>query len=37
LIEDSCEALGADVRGQKAGSFGEAGLFAFYPNKQITA
>ena len=36
LIEDSCEALGADVRGQKAGTFGEAGVFAFYPNKQIT-
>jgi perosamine synthetase len=36
LIEDSCEALGAEVRGQKAGAIGEAGLFAFYPNKQIT-
>jgi perosamine synthetase len=36
LIEDACEALGADVRGHKAGSLGDAGLFAFYPNKQIT-
>ena len=36
LIEDACEALGAEVRGRKAGTFGEAGLFAFYPNKQIT-
>jgi perosamine synthetase len=36
LIEDACEALGADVRGCKAGTLGEAGLFAFYPNKQIT-
>jgi len=36
LIEDACEALGAEVRGRKAGMFGEAGLFAFYPNKQIT-
>jgi perosamine synthetase len=36
LIEDACEALGADVRGNKAGAFGDAGLFAFYPNKQIT-
>jgi perosamine synthetase len=36
LIEDACEALGADVHGCKAGSFGDAGLFAFYPNKQIT-
>lgn len=36
LIEDACEALGADMRGRKAGTVGEAGLFAFYPNKQIT-
>ena len=36
LIEDACEALGAEVRGRKVGSLGEAGLFAFYPNKPIT-
>lgn len=36
VIEDACEALGAEARGRKAGSFGDAGLFAFYPNKQIT-
>jgi len=36
LIEDACEALGVEVRGRKAGSLGEAGLLAFYPNKQIT-
>ena len=36
LIEDSCEAIGAEFNGQKAGSFGDAGIFAFYPNKQIT-
>ena len=36
LIEDSCEAIGAEYRGRKAGSFGVAGAFAFYPNKQIT-
>jgi perosamine synthetase len=36
IIEDACEALGTEVRGRKAGSVGEAGLFAFYPNKQIT-
>jgi perosamine synthetase len=36
LIEDACEALGAEVRGKKTGTLGEAGLFAFYPNKQIT-
>jgi perosamine synthetase len=36
LIEDSCEALGAEYKGRKAGSFGAAGAFGFYPNKQIT-
>ena len=36
LIEDSAEALGAEYKGKKCGSFGEAGVFAFYPNKQIT-
>lgn len=36
VIEDSCEALGAEYKGRKAGSFGKYGVFAFYPNKQIT-
>jgi perosamine synthetase len=36
LIEDSCEALGAEYQGKKAGTFGFGGVFAFYPNKQIT-
>jgi perosamine synthetase len=36
LIEDACEALGAEFHNQKVGSFGDAGVFAFYPNKQIT-
>ena len=36
LIEDSAEALGAEYKGQKAGSLGDAGVFGFYPNKQIT-
>lgn len=36
LIEDSSEALGAYYNGQAAGSFGDAGVFAFYPNKQLT-
>lgn len=36
VIEDACEALGSDVHGQKAGTLADAGLFAFYPNKQIT-
>jgi len=36
IVEDSCEALGSSYLGKKAGSFGLAGAFAFYPNKQIT-
>ena len=36
VIEDSCEALGTEHRGKKAGTFGDAGAFGFYPNKQIT-
>ncbi len=33
LIEDSAEALGSEYKGRKCGSFGKAGVFAFYPNK----
>lgn len=36
LIEDACEALGAEYKGKKAGKLGDYGVFAFYPNKQIT-
>ena len=36
LIEDSAESLGSKYHGRPAGAFGDAGVFAFYPNKQIT-
>jgi perosamine synthetase len=36
VIEDSCEALGAEYKGRSAGTLGNYGVFAFYPNKQIT-
>jgi len=36
MIEDCCEALGASLAGRPAGNFGDCGVFAFYPNKQIT-
>ncbi|MFQ5753334.1 MAG: DegT/DnrJ/EryC1/StrS family aminotransferase [bacterium] len=36
LIEDACEAIGAEYAGQRVGTFGDVGVFAFYPNKQIT-
>jgi perosamine synthetase len=36
IIEDACEAIGAEYKGKKVGTIGNAGAFAFYPNKQIT-
>ncbi|HZW04425.1 MAG TPA: DegT/DnrJ/EryC1/StrS family aminotransferase [Anaerolineaceae bacterium] len=36
LVEDACEAVGAEYRGRRAGTFGNAAVFAFYPNKQMT-
>lgn len=36
VIEDACEAIGAEYKHQRVGSFGDAAVFAFYPNKQIT-
>ncbi|HUL35107.1 MAG TPA: DegT/DnrJ/EryC1/StrS family aminotransferase [Candidatus Eisenbacteria bacterium] len=36
VIEDACEAIGAEYEGKKVGTLGHAGVFAFYPNKQIT-
>jgi perosamine synthetase len=35
LIEDACQALGAEYRGAPVGSHGPSAVFAFYPNKQI--
>lgn len=37
LIEDSAEALGSEYKGRRCGSFGDAAIFSFYPNKQIIA
>ena len=36
LIQDACEALGAEYRGAPVGSHGPPAVFALYPNKQIT-
>ena len=36
LLEDAAEAHGAEIGGQKVGSFGDAATFSFYGNKIIT-
>ena len=36
ILEDACEAMGAEYRGRPVGSSGHPAVFAFYPNKQIT-
>jgi dTDP-4-amino-4,6-dideoxygalactose transaminase len=36
VIEDACEAIGAKYKGRPAGKLGQAAVFAFYPNKQMT-
>ena len=36
VIEDACEAIGSLYKNRKVGALGKCGVFAFYPNKQIT-
>ncbi len=36
LIEDCSEAIGGTYQQKPVGSFGRAGVFGFYPNKQVT-
>ena len=36
IVEDACEAVGAEFGEGRAGSFGDLAVVGFYPNKQMT-